>query len=357
MNVLTSEALQGLATVMDTLLPAALRSSLLILPIHSAPTGLGGFVGLNDAPAGEIVGRRLRASMLLTLQAADAAQLGSAVTSAVNTVLALDRATLLAQGILRLTFDSLGPEISRPGSSDLHRELSFHVLYEFLKKPTASEGIIETIPITMAVGTPDLTVRVLARILFTADPLGLFEVIDDPLATQGTASQWQYNTAEARVEQQATIRGGPDDSSVTKPGTYLVLRAEPVRPAVQDFTLKATVRSDGGGGIGLVCRWQDVNNFYFFLLDQQLNFRMLGKKVAGTFQALDVAASDTTRSYQPDAFHGLRMTAKGSTLRAYLDDALILEGEDASLAGPGRVGLVCRNNDQAAFYNIDLVQG
>ena len=159
-------------------------------------------------------------------------------------------------------------------------------MYEFLKKPTASEGIIETIPITMAVGTPDLTVRVLARILFTADPLGLFEVIDDPLATQGTASQWQYNTAEARVEQQATIRGGPDDSSVTKPGTYLVLRAEPVRPAVQDFTLKATVRSDGGGGIGLVCRWQDVNNFYFFLLDQQLNFRMLGKKVAGTFQAL-----------------------------------------------------------------------
>ena len=167
MNVLTSEAVQGLATAMDTLLPEALRSSLLILPIHSAPTGLGGFVGLNDAPAGEIVGRRLRASMLLTLQAADAAQLGRAVTSAVDTVLALDRATLLAQGILRLTFDSLGPEISRPGSSDLHRELSFHVLYEFLKKPTASEGIVETIPITMAVGMPDLTVRVLARVLFT----------------------------------------------------------------------------------------------------------------------------------------------------------------------------------------------
>ena len=32
------------------------------------------------------------------------------MTSAVNTVLALDRATLLAQGILRLTFESLGPE-------------------------------------------------------------------------------------------------------------------------------------------------------------------------------------------------------------------------------------------------------
>jgi hypothetical protein len=125
---------------------------------------------------------------------------------------------------------------------------------------------------------------------------------------------------------------------------------------VQDFTLKVTVRSTGGGGLGLVFRWQDVNNFYFFLIDQHLNFRMIGKKVAGTFQALEVAASDTTRSYQPDAFHGLRMTAIGSTLRAYLNDALILEGEDVSLAGPGRVGFMCRNNNQAAFYNIDLVQ-
>lgn len=356
MDVLTSEAVQGLATALDALLPAALRSSLLILPIRSMPTGLGGFVGLNDAPVGEIVGRRLLVRLLITLQAADASQLGSAVTSALGTVLGLDRTTLLSQGILRLTFDSLGSEASLTGSSDVRRELSFNVVYEYLKKPTASEGIIETIPITMALGPPDLTGRVLARLLFTADPLGLFEVIDDPLATQAAPSQWQYNATDARVEQQAAIRGGPDDTSVTKPGTYLVLRAEPVRPAVQDFTLKATVRSAGGGGLGLVFRWLDVNNFYFFLIDQQLHFRMLGKKVAGTFQALDLAASDTTRSYQPDAFHSLRMTATGSTLRAYLDDAVILEGEDGSLAGPGRVGFVCRNNNQAAFYNIDLVQ-
>ena len=356
MDALTSEALQNLATAMDTLLPEALRSSLLILPIRSAPTGLGGFVGLNESPAGEIFGRRLVAKMLIAVQAANTSQLGSAVTSATSTVLGIDRTTPLSQGILRLTLDSIGPEAPITGTNEVRRELSFNVVYEYLKKPTESEGIIKEIPIDLAVGPAERTLRVLARVLFTEDPLGLFEVIDDPVATQGTPSQWQYNAADARVEQRSTIRGGPNDTSPTKPGTYLMLRAEPVRPTVQDFTLKVTARSEAGGGIGLVFRWQDVNNFYFFLLDQQLNFRMIGKKVAGAFLDLAFAASDTTQSYQRSAFHGLRITAKGSTLRAYLDDALILEGEDGSIAGPGRVGLVCRNDQQAAFYNIGLVQ-
>lgn len=356
MDALTSEALQGLSTAMDTLLPADVRSSLVILPVRSVPTGLGGFVGLNDAPAGEIFGRRLEARMLLSVRAADATQLGGAISSATGAILGIDRATRLAQGILRLTFDTIGPEAPVAGTDDVRRELSFTVLYEYLKKPAESEGIIEEIPINLAVGPPERTVRVLARVLFTDDPLALFEVVDDPSATQDAPSQWQYDAAGERVEQRSAIRGGPDDTSATKPGTYLVLRAEPLRPAVQDLTLKATVRSESGGGIGLVFRWQDVNNFSFFLLDQQQNFRMIGKKVAGTFQDLAVAARDTTRSYQPGAFQVLRVTAKDAILRAYLDDALILEGEDASLTNPGRVGFMCRNNDQAAFYNIDLVQ-
>jgi hypothetical protein len=134
------------------------------------------------------------------------------------------------------------------------------------------------------------------------------------------------------------------------------LAPSPARPAVSDFILRARLTSRDVDGIGLVFRWQDVDNFYFFLMERRRHYRMLGKKVAGSFQRLDAPAIDLVQGFDTDVEYAVKVTAYGRSLRVYLDNRLALQGEDASLVGPGRVGFLARGNNAARFYSVDLVQ-
>jgi hypothetical protein len=59
-----------------------------------------------------------------------------------------DRAALRSLGILRINLGSPGSVSERAGNAA--RELSFRVLYEYMKRPVDSEGIIQQIPIQVA---------------------------------------------------------------------------------------------------------------------------------------------------------------------------------------------------------------
>jgi hypothetical protein len=359
MDPLSVEALSNLTAAVAELLPPVaapvLPLVLEVLPLHIAPTGLGGYVGLSHEPEGEILGRRLEASARVAVKAADAEQLGEAVTAVTSALLAADRAVLRSKGILRLDLDSIGPKPEPSGP--VERELQFKVLYEFLKRPTEAGDVIQRIPIDFELGRGN-PMRTLADLRFGAGALPLFEVFDDPRAT-GRPSGWRENTAEERIEQLANVSSAvrvPENPR--KEGTWLVLRTAPSRPAVRDFLLRTTLRSGGTGGIGLAFRWQDVDNFYFFLMhtDAERTYRVLGKKVGGAFEALGTPALDNTRGFETGRLYDLKLSAEGPVFAVHLDGERILEGKDSSLPGPGRVGLMSRNNEQAFFYRVSLVQ-
>src|SRR5256885_8994058 len=56
------------------------------------------------------------------------------------------------------------------------------------------------------------------------------------------------SAAGARVSQTSSINGGTTAVNANKPGTYLVLRATPSRPAVANLILRSEVESDGDQG-------------------------------------------------------------------------------------------------------------
>ena len=135
----------------------------------------------------------------------------------------------------------------------------------------------------------------MSRSAFEDDPLDSFEVVDDPLATTNAPSQWAYAAAEQRVEQQAAISGGTTAVNANKPGTYLLLRTTPSRPPVQDAILRAELSSGSDEGIGLVFRYRDADNFCFFVMNQAKGYRLLAKKLAGSFSQIALDAVERIR--------------------------------------------------------------
>jgi hypothetical protein len=135
-----------------------------------------------------------------------------------------------------------------------------------------------------------------------------------------------------------------------------VLRTTPDLPALADFILTARMEAGTAGGLGVVFRWQDVNNFYFFLMDSARNSRVIGKKVAGAFQNLDTPALDAAAGFATGAPHPVRRRVQGDSFEVQVDGGAALAGRDASIAGAGRVGLMSRSCDQAFFYGVDLVR-
>jgi hypothetical protein len=155
MTPIDSEALAGLTAAVESLLPDTADPSvqlvLLVAPVQITPTGLGGFVGTNDDPRGEILGRRLGATALVTVRANDVGPTNDAVQAVTGAFLGADRTALLEQGILRVSLDNLGPQsISGSGSTRVvERTLTIKVLYEFIKRPEEDEHVILEVPVDL----------------------------------------------------------------------------------------------------------------------------------------------------------------------------------------------------------------
>jgi hypothetical protein len=152
LDAISVEALAGLRAAIQSLLPAQananLQPSIDIQPVSISPAGLGGFVGINDNPAGEIVGRRVAGTVLIGLKAASANDMNGVLSGAINSLVAADRATLRGQGILQLTLAKVDELI--PGAqTSVQQQVSIQILYEFLKVPVDAEDVIQQIPLNI----------------------------------------------------------------------------------------------------------------------------------------------------------------------------------------------------------------
>jgi hypothetical protein len=196
------------------------------------------------------------------------------------------------------------------------------------------------------------------RETFDDDPLAKFEVVDDPGADRNGPSAWSFDPAQHRVRQTSSIAGGPDGPATTdpaKPGTYLVLKST-AAPALANLVLSSTLLSSGAGAMGLVFRWKNVDNFYFFVMDSARNYRRLGKKIGGVFHELDTAAFDASQGFIVGRPYRTRIRLYGTLVQAFLDDMLVLSGQDASMADPGRAGFYTWNNPTATFADVRLIE-
>jgi len=114
---------------------------------------------------------------------------------------------------------------------------------------------------------------------FDALTAGRWTIVDE--GTVGAPSDWSAGNGEMR--QQSDIHGGdPAPNVPDKPGTMAVVGD--ARWA--DYRVGARLTSDTDGGVGLVFRYEDANNYYRFSMDRAGSYRRLVKKVGGTITTL-----------------------------------------------------------------------
>lgn len=362
MDPLYLEALDRLSQAMTALLPPAgdpaLAPQLNIMPKRVRPAGIGGLVGFQASPAGEILARSVTATAEVEVRAASLDALPGAVSSLVASVASAGRAELFALGIQRLELEGMGPE-PRPDDPPARRSVRFDVLFESIHRPVEAEGTIASVPLEIIAGREG---RKLYSRELGAGALADFEVFDDPATTLGKPSDWRENANGPRIEQRSKIRNNSLAVNPNNPGTYLVLRASPARPEVADLRLALSLQSDGPGAIGVVFRFRDADNFYAFLMnrdeaDPARSFRMLYRKVGGAFEALDepaVVSGGNASGFETGRPYLLLLTVTGDRFSVHLDGGEILAGRDGALPGAGRVGLLARNADRAAFHRLRL---
>jgi hypothetical protein len=182
---------------------------------------------------------------------------------------------------------------------------------------------------------------VLLRDHFVDDDTTDWTIVDE--GTVEGPSIW--DTSEGEFRQTSNINSKPRFRAVlSKLGTQAIAGDT----AWADVIVSAQLRSvNDDGAIGIAFRYENESNYYRFSMDSQQTYRRLVKNIGGTFTLLweDDFAYEVGRAYR------VAIVAIGSTLRGYLDGALMFEIEDADLAA-GRIGLYCFRNTDARFSEV-----
>ena len=362
------EAVTALNATLHGLLPGAadpaLAPELFVNPLSTQVVGVGGVVGIRtQAPGGEVMARRVTAEVVVRVKAPTVAQLAASESDISTALLGADPVNLRSNGVLRIRRMVENGDRLVTGLPDAAgRDVRFEVLYELSKLPDVAGGVISSIPLDLIHRTSATPARAPSELLlvdFEQDPLALFDVVDDDGLNE--PGQWQFATVEREIRQTSAAGGGSNNFNASKRGTYLLVRPAATPPAPRNFVLYTSVRSDSSGGIGLVFRFQDIENFYYVLLHDNGNpnapfrYRIIARKLGGEFSFLDPGGTDDTSGYTPNRWFSLQLAVQDEQFDLAIDGVDVLSGRDAGITSPGRVGFMSRSAAGARFRFLHWV--
>lgn len=349
MSIDLMEALTALNTTLQQLLPvaadASLAPELVLNPLNARPSGVGGVIGTRSTPPiGEIGALKVTAEAMVRVKASSLAGLPAAESEVSSALLGANPSSLRSSGVQRIRrlLDAVRSTTSGPGVAG--SELRFEVLYEFSKRPGVGEGLIASVPVDLlqrnATGSSPSE---LLRLELEQDPFAQLEVVDDQGLTE--PGNWRFDAAAHELSQSRAAHGGSEAFDALKRSSYCLVKPQGLPPAPSNFLLYASARSDQPGGLGLVFRFQDVDNFYYALLHEApgMRYRVFGKKQAGVFSFLPSNGVDSRRGYALSTWFSLRLAVQGDELALAIDGVEVLRGRDTDNVAPGRVGLLSRS--------------
>lgn len=353
MDPMAEQALAALEAAVISLLPATvpggLNRDVVVAPVRISPAGMGGFIGTHPEPRGSIWGRRVEASVRVAIRGGQEAAAASYLAQVLRSVLAQGRADLLRLGIQRL----------RAEVEDA-RHAAIALLFEYQRLPQSGEGVIASLDLALEQNPTryrtrfafDVAARGLAAL---SEPLQDFAVADDPDLNAGSpASQWLFNPAELRIEQNAAVRGGP--LALTQPkkaGAQLLWRPAGESLDVERFIAGVEFESASEDGIGLVFARQDAQNFFYFLASRRHRYHLLGRKQAGVYNV--VGSPNTDAGFELDRRSRLRVFACDGEIEVELDGVRTLSARVDALPS-GAVGFLTHGNNRARFHRATLIE-
>jgi hypothetical protein len=356
MDVLSELALTALDDAVTELLPSSVPNGLTrnvrVVPSEVRASGLGGYVGMHAEPRGAVLARRVRATLELAVSGGNDADASGYLDQMVRGFLSQQQGDLRREGIQRIMLDSAALQA---------RSAKLELDYEYRHLPTESEGVIDILDLNLEVNlTPyrvkyrwDLATRTLVG---APQPLADFQVADDPNVDNGSpASQWTFNGAQARIEQNALTRGGPLDlSQPKKAGAQLLWRPGGVAFKLGRFIAAVDFESASSDGIGVVFGRKDAQNFWYFLASEHHRYHLFGRKSAGAYAIAGTPAADV--GFALDSRHVLMLVVHDQTLIAELDGVRTLKVEADAPVDFGEIGFLTHGNNQARFHRARLIE-
>ncbi len=152
MPVINIEALDDLKATLQALIPDFTATDidcfLLVNPLHFAPAGIGGLVGINANNDHEIYGVKVNTQVNITLQASDREEINNAVASVTGALIGAEKKKIKEQGILEISLEKIGDISSHKKDQQIYMsiDLVFKLLFEYLKEPEVGDEIIQEIP-------------------------------------------------------------------------------------------------------------------------------------------------------------------------------------------------------------------
>jgi hypothetical protein len=132
--------------------------------------------------------------------------------------------------------------------------------------------------------------------------------------------------------------------NVTQASAYFF--ANPSQPLQNDVRIEVDATKIGGpddNAFGIICRYQDVDNFYYFYISSDGYFG-IGIDKAGTKTIISSSDGNLTSDSsinQGAATNQLRADCIGNTLSLYVNGTQVASVTDSSLTG-GDVGLIAK---------------
>jgi hypothetical protein len=356
LDIIAEFALAALNNVVTGLLqdtvPPGLTREVRVVPFEIRPSGLNGYIGSHPEPKGAVLARRVHASLELAVRGGTDSVAASYLDQQVRNLLAQGRGELQQEGIFRLRL--------APGGLDA-RSVRFDLDYEYRHLPTATEGVIDLLDLNLDLNlTPyrpryrwDLATRTLVGL---PQPLADFQVADDPDLNAGSpASQWVFNAAQARIEQNSQARGGPLTlSQPKKAGPQLLWRPGGRPLKLSRFIAATDFESGSPDGIGVVFGRKDAQNFRYFLASERHRYHLFGRKSAGAYSVAGTPAGDV--GFALNSRHVLMLVVYDQTLIAELDGVRTLKVEADAPVDAGEIGLLTHGNNQARFHRARLIE-
>lgn len=191
-----------------------------------------------------------------------------------------------------------------------------------------------------------------------AGSLGRWQVHDQ--GSNSGPSHWVIGEegapASKFIGQTSNIYGGTlNGNDPLKPGTLLLLAdnfslptdhiEQPVNWS--DYQFSVILRSGDNDAIGIVFRYLDEDNYYFFAMDRERKYRRFVRVVEGIHTIL--ANDDFV--YREDQGYLLTVEVIDSSLRVYQNGVLVFDVTDDSI-DHGRIGLYCWGNAGAHFSDV-----
>jgi hypothetical protein len=322
-------------------------------PVKSHPTGIGGYVGLNKSPVGEIHACSLKAQVVIRIKADNLIDLGNTESTITNTLVSADRTQLRSQGIHRICRDTDFSQFYKGASDGLDakvgKDIRFDIDFEFQRPPDTPSGLISTVPLDLLLQATNHPAKMLYGEDFDSDPLTDFSSLDDAPVSNGP-SAWSFDSVEDQVRQSSNISGGSNAFNPNKRGSYLVLQPSLVSTLPDNWLLHAELGADSGG-IGVVFNFQDIDNFYFFIMSLPTPYRLLGKKSGGSFSFLDSGGQDNGNAYSPGN-HTLRLIQQNGEFELAIDQIPIMSAHENVQPPSGSIGFLSRNSASARFQSL-----